>query len=205
MNKSVKIILAIAMALLYPVVIFSMTMIIFPDSKLGDMQPPKGLNYNECYSDYSGGSSSSRSYSNTRSSLEQACMDRLRDEHEQATETYRANQDLAKAIEGEASTSRIKVALVFVILGFVVALLAKQVSAVSAGLLGGSTILLLFTSGFSVANSKYIDLVAEIFLLMVFMMLVALLLTIDKVFPLLPQSQAPETPAQAQAPETTTK
>ena len=189
MNKAVKIILAIAIALLYPIVVFLMTMVIFPDSK-SNSKYPYYPNYNDCYS-----SSYSTDSSRTRSKLDESCRDEIKAEYDQSVKDY-------EGAKNKATASRIKVVLVFVALGFLVAFLARGISAVSAGFLGGSTILLLFASGFSVASSKYIDIVTEILFLTIFILLVVLFIVIDKVFPELPPSKETQ---QVQPKESTVK
>lgn len=186
MNKAVKIILAVAIALLYPIVIFLTTMVIFPDYKGSNAEYPKGPNYEVCKT----GTSRSGTSSVSRPVYDQSCRDRLRDDYEEEIKQYDNNKKLGNDMAGKVASNRIKVVLVFVMIGFMTALAVRSISAIAAGLLGGSSVLLLFASGFAVSRSGYIDLVTEVLFLTTFVLLVFLLILIDKVFPELPPQPA---------------
>lgn len=178
MNKAVKIILAIAIAALFPTVVFLMTMVIYPDYKANYTSYPESPSYEDCLSGSSRGGSSGGGYT-----YEQSCRDQYSQEYREELKNYDADQRLGKDAASKVTANRIKIALVFVLIGFIIAFVARGISAVAAGLLGGSTILLLFASGFSVAESGSIDVVTELLFLGIFIFLVLLLLVIDKVLP----------------------
>lgn len=183
MNKAIKIILAVAIALLYPIVIFLLTMVVFPDYKGTDAEYPKDPDYEECRTS---GTTRSSSSGVSRPVYEQSCSDRLRKDYEQDIKKFNEDKQLGKDKAGIVASNRIKAVLVFVIIGFAIALAVRGVSAVAAGLVGGSTVLLMFAAGFSVSRSGYIDLVTEVLFLATFIFLVFLLIVTDRVFPELP-------------------
>lgn len=180
MNKAVKIILAAAIALLYPIVIFLLTMVVFPDYKGSDAEYPKSPDYEVCRT---GGTTRNSSSSVVRPVYDQSCRDRVRKDYEQEVNKYNEDKRLGKDMAGKVASNRIKVVLIFVVIGFVIALAVRSISAIAAGLVGGSTVLLLFAAGFSVARSGYIDFITEVLFLAIFIFLVFLLIVIDKVFP----------------------
>jgi ABC-type transport system involved in cytochrome bd biosynthesis fused ATPase/permease subunit len=171
MNKVVKIILAISIAVLYPVVAFLLALTISPEYK-ATVSRPQYPAARECGT------------RTTNSLTYERCQDRQRQEYDKALDEY---EDERKYIESQAAkvtANRIKVALVLVIIGFAIMMAAKSVSAVAAGMAGGSTILLAFAAGFAVSKPSHIDFVSELMFLTTFVFLVILMFLVDTVFKL---------------------
>lgn len=176
MNKAVKILLAIAIAILYPVVAFLISLTLVPDNKVS-VQAPAYPSSKDCGT-YS--VSTSRTYDD--------CIDRQRDEYDQQLKEFEEDRQSGSDANSVVAQNRISIVLVLVIIGFACTLLAKSVSAVAAGMAGGSTILLVFAAGFAVAGQGNVNLVVEILFLVIFIGLVILMFLVDKLFALPPQA-----------------
>ena len=184
MNKAVKILLAIAIAVLYPVVAFLVSLTLIPDSKVSD-QPPAYPSSADCGS----------SYSSTNRSYYDSCVQQQRTEYDQQLKQYDDNRNKGIDAKSKVTQSRICIALTLVIIGFACTLLAKSVSAVAAGMAGGSTILLVFASGYAVSGPGNVNLLVEILYLVIFVGLVALMFLVDKIFAMPIQASTAQTEA----------
>lgn len=195
MNRSVKIILVLAIGLLYPVVVYLLTTVVFPYPESPYVSQPKQPDYSSC-NNRSSGSSRDYSWSTYDDSY---CRDKIREEYDSKLETYNSSRDSYTSQQGAITIHRVKLALVFVIIGYLVAFSAYKIPAISAGLLSGSTILVVFALLF--IEIEYIDSILVSLLLLLFIILVVMLFMVEKIIPksLLAKSENTQSQAQAQA------
>lgn len=184
MNKAVKILLAIAIAILYPVVAFLISLTLIPDSKFSS-QSPAYPTFSDC-----------GTYTSSSNSYYSSCVDRERGDYEQQLKQFEEDRKKGNDASSKVTQSRVSIALVLVIVGFACMLLAKSVSAVAAGMAGGSTILLMFAAGYAVSGEGNVNLAVEILLLVIFVGLVALMFLVDKLFVAPPGAANTPTPPQ---------
>jgi len=175
MGRGVKIVLSIAIALIFPTMIGLLVFLVFPDNK--NIPEPKYPQYTEI-SDYCNGYNS-RNYS-SRYSYDSDCITN-REKNLQAE--YNEKLKEYKKQKNSASINRINASLIAVIIGFIIAIFLTGFSPLSVGITGGSTILLMTTTGLLSGFSENINGFTIGLYLGCFAILIYLLFRLDSMFP----------------------
>ena len=190
MNRFVKIILAIAIGIMYPVLIFTLSLNLFPDIK-----SQKDIN-----------SQNLNSYDNTFqecdaiiSRLENAPKNNYKynsDEYDNCIRVGGEKRDaLVKAenaLKNNVIINRINLALVSALIGFTLVIVLSSVSPLAAGMSGGSMMIIIISTGLALSvksNGNLGPLPVALFTTC-FAFLVVVLFMIDTKFPRLNKPEA---------------
>lgn len=166
MNKSVKIIMALAIGIIFPILVLFIALVFYPDSsyKTSSDAYPIYPDTSICY-DYG--------YENARS---KACSETLISNYEEKLASFEQGRD-KKVID------RVQVALVSAILGFIIAMLAIKFSPITVGMSGGSAVLVLFASYYSSTANAAMGSFATLLFTICFVSLIIMLFFVEKVLP----------------------
>jgi len=178
MNKTVKVILAIAIAVIYPILVLFIGLVFYPSKDYEDLRvkSPSIPNYIKCAT-YGNGRSTYTTY-------DKACQKRIDEQYERDTNQYKSNLENYNMVRKQVVMNRIQVALVAAILGFALAMIAYKFSPITVGMAGGSTVLILFSSYYSLLSGQTMGSLVTILFSISFVILIAMLFFIDKVMPL---------------------
>lgn len=182
MNKGVKIILAIAIAIIYPLFAFLVSITVFPNIKTeANLSYPKYPDTRSCdvyQSKYISNSSGVALGKVTK----EDCQDKLYSEYDAKKLEYNNQQNSVKQSYAKLVINRSKIILLFVIIGFIFAMLSSKIGTISAGLALANTILLVVTVGYVVARINYVDTVLQVLFVILFIELNTLLIIVDKFY-----------------------
>jgi len=185
MNKAVKIILAISIAIIYPLFAFLLAITIYPNANTAKSTTsvPHYPNTEECDILPSQTSiDNSFASSNQSRQSRDACIAVKEADFDQKMSAYDASLEAHTSDNSAVIANRIKVVLVFVILGFVLTMLASKISPIAAGVAMGSTVLLIGATGFAVAAIGNINFSVALLYLVLFVELNIIMFVIDRVF-----------------------
>ncbi len=183
MNRSVKIIIAIAFAIIYPVLIFLLALVVYP--AIPDAVSPQS-NY-PSYTCGSVPSSTSSSQKSTNQLAYEACQDKYRKDqakYQADLEELKQVQLPRQASQIEVEFKRVNLALIAALVGFILAMVAYKFAPITAGISGGSTVLVLYASSYiATTNPERIESMTVIFFSVCFIALVVMLFFVDRVLP----------------------
>ncbi len=189
MNRAVKVILAIAIALVYTIMIGMLAFLIFPEakSKTTDIYLNAQNDYQNCVN--------TTLYDQVDSpspDLPELCEQKLQDATRQGDSSTQI-----------INTNRLKLSLGFVIFGFIVGFVAVGFAPLAVGMSGGATIIMMLSLSI-LGSTSTVDTITTLLYLACFILLVVMLFVIDKVLPA-PLAIGPveyaTTPAPATAPK----
>lgn len=187
MNKGIKAVLAIAIAILFPVVVGLIAYLAYPDQDNFNRNYPAYPDYNVC-----GSSSQSTSSRNSNSSSYQACRDKLKYEYDIKVSEYNNSNDIFYEQSDKTTEKRLIVALIAALVGFILAFVSFKYTPIATGMSAASMILVLVTSAFysGIIESSGATIVA--LYLACFVVLIVMFVFADKYFPDLPKEESPE-------------
>ena len=169
MNRVVKVILAMAIALVYTIMIGMLVFLIFPEAKLNaddDYYKTTQNNYENCEDRTSYSQDSSRS---------DYCDNQVQAAVQQRQENTRRSTEIL-------NRNRLKLALVFVILGFIVGFMSVSFAPLAVGMSAGATIIMILSTSIP-GSTSIVDATTTLLYLACFILLVVMLFVIDKILP----------------------
>ena len=171
MNKSVKVILAIAIGIIYPILVLFIALVFYPSKNYEGLKktPPELPVYSQCVNP-------SISKPNV---ADKGCQSKLNDAYNKKVGEYNQSVKDFNEAKSKATTSRVQVALIAAIIGFILATVAYRFTPITVGMSGGSTVLVLFSSYYAKTMSSLVTILFAI----CFVSLVAMLFFVDRVLP----------------------
>ncbi len=169
MNRVVKVILAMAIALVYTIMIGMLVFLIFPEAKLNaddDYYKATQNNYENCEDRTSYSQDSRRS---------DYCDNQVQAAVQQRQENTRRSTEILYR-------NRLKLALVFVILGFIVGFMSVSFAPLAVGMSAGATIIMILSTSIP-GSTSIVDATITLLYLACFILLVVMLFVIDKILP----------------------
>lgn len=201
MNRAVKIILAIAIAILFPIVIGLTVFLVYPYSRTNFNRTSVSYpNTKICYktvevqsNKITPNSTTPVNTPTTTTYKDQACLDRIESNYRQAV--AQADKEYKENVTklNKATEKRIIVAIIAAILGFLLAFASFKYTPIAAGLSAGSMVIVLVSSGFYSGIIKDSGSVIVLLYLACFVVLIAMFVFADNYFPDLPKEESPET------------
>jgi hypothetical protein len=178
MNKSVKIILAIAIGIIFPILVLFIGLVFYPSKNYESLQvtSPQVPSYTKC-----------ATYGNTRSTYttyDKACQKKIDDQYQNDLNKYNSKLSDYNAARKQVVMDRIQIALIAAILGYILAMISYKFSPITVGMAGGSTVLIVFSSYYSLLSRQTMGSLVTILFSISFVVLIAMLFFIDKVMPL---------------------
>ncbi len=194
MNRTIKIIIAIAFAIIYPVLTLLLALVVYPEPQT-PYSPLRIPPANTCVSVSNSTVSSQKS---TSLVAYEACQDR----HRKDLASYNADSKVQQQVVGQQQASqveleykRVNLALIAAVVGFILAMVAYKFAPITAGISAGSTVLVFYTSSYTASQTGKIESMTVIFFSVCFVALVIMLFFVDRVLPkqnLVDYSQADE-------------
>lgn len=169
MNRVVKVILAMAIALVYTIMIGMLVFLIFPEAKLNaddDYYKTTQNNYENCEDTTSYSQDSRRS---------DYCDKQVQAAVQQRQENTRRSTEIL-------NRNRLKLALVFVILGFIVGFMSVSFAPLAVGMSAGAAIIMILSTSIP-GSTSIVDATITLLYLACFILLVVMLFVIDKILP----------------------
>ncbi|MEI6581581.1 MAG: hypothetical protein WCN86_01785 [bacterium] len=171
MNRAVKAILAVAIALVYTIMIGMLAFLIFPEAKSKTTDD----SYKTAQNDYqicANPTSYSGDFLSPDVSL---CEQQLHDTRRQEAERTASSTEII-------NTNRLKLSLGFVILGFIVGFMSVGFAPLAVGMSGGATIIMMLSLSI-LGSTSIVDTITTLLYLACFILLVVMLFVIDKILP----------------------
>jgi hypothetical protein len=179
MNKGIKAVLAIAIAILFPVVVGLIAYLAYPNQDNFNRNYPAYPDYNVC-----GSSSQSTSSRNSNSSSSyQACRDKLKDEYDIKVSEYNNSNDIFYEQSDKTLEKRLIVALIAALVGFILAFVSFKYTPIATGMSAASMILVLVTSAFYSGIIESSGATIVTLYLACFVVLIVMFVFADKYFP----------------------
>jgi hypothetical protein len=179
MNKGIKAVLAIAIAILFPVVVGLIAYLAYPNQDKFNRNYPAYPDYNVC-----GSSSQSTSSRNSNSSSSyQACRDKLKDEYDIKVSEYNNSNDIFYEQSDKTLEKRLIVALIAALVGFILAFVSFKYTPIATGMSAASMILVLVTSAFYSGIIESSGATIVTLYLACFVVLIVMFVFADKYFP----------------------
>lgn len=183
MNRAVKAILALAIALVYTIMVFLLFWVVFPDPPYRnyDMNTSTAGNTYSCNTTQSNTVANPRNSPQTTKECQQQEKERIKQEDEKRKQ-YDENIKKDGEIRATASSNRLKLSLGFVILGFIVAFIAVSFTPLAVGMSAGATIIMILSTSIP-GSTSIVDATITLLYLACFILLVVMLFVIDKILP----------------------
>ncbi len=194
MNRSIKIIIAIAFAIIYPVLTLLLALVVYPEPQT----PTSPHKIRPAFTCVSVSNSTVSSQKSTSQVAYEACQDKYRQDIASYDADFKAQQQVViqqQASQVELEYKRVNLALIAAVVGFILAMIAYKFAPITAGISAGSTVLVLYTSSYTVSQTGKIESMTVIFFSVCFVALVIMLFFVDRVLPkqkLVDYSQADE-------------
>jgi|GEM_PF-5753218 len=174
MGKGVKIVLALAIALIFPTMIALLIFLALPSSK--NTKTPDRPDYASAEKYCNGNYSLSYRYDTN-------CKNTLETINNKIESDYQAQRKEIDKLNNSVAINRITAALIAAILGFIIIIFLTSFTPLAIGISGGSTIILMVTTAFLTQFSSSINGLITGLYLVCFAVLLFLLFRIDSMFP----------------------
>lgn len=184
MNRSVKIILAISIAALFPIVVGLIAYLAYPNT---DKPRLPYIEYPSRSACYVAPNSQSTNGQNTGARVaNQACLNRIESQYQKDKANAQAEYQTALKSYDKVTENRIILVLIAALIGFILAFVSFKYTPIATGMSAASMVLVLVASGYYASIIKNSGFLIVLLYLACFIVLIAMFVFADKYFPAYP-------------------
>jgi hypothetical protein len=189
MNRAVKIILALSIAILFPIVVALIVYNLYSNAA-NDLDNRPYVSYPNTEVCNKKQTTTQNGKTSTTTTVDQACRAKLENDYQQAVAKENADYEKNLNALDKITENRIIIALIAALLGFVLAFVSFKYTPIATGLSAGSMIILIASSTFYAGIIDVSGATIVLLYLACFVILIAMFVFADKYFPESPQTES---------------